>query len=563
MTHSSNPITIKDIPAADAADKTFTRRSMHSGSPVFEVGYSAFMDDVFARGIQSVQIVETEEARCIVLAGCKRISLIKRTGLLQLEMLVAIAPCGTEEVWERIGFDDICFWSSPSAIANYVEAAWIKRLAFFIPGHEECYPDKAAFVERFGYDEAQGWGDQRDSIRSSFIGLAAKRRIGIASVRRGATRTFISAIWNLLVDREILRLTIGYFGHHASFADYNFTVKRRRDLIAREMETPNLVPLIGKYIKRNAKLKAGRAKLPQNILLLAKAKYVGAELSPVGWRYFASGNKRSVEKYLEHMWYRGDGEEMLSSEDAINILAETGMKYPASFVDWFLEVRKRIEKLSKDNRANLIRFIRVAGNESLVNKRRGRVKKFIRSELTLAWDWLLDGDNFDCGPAFVTESSILQAVPKNATWRSIMRAQQAWHDGAAERARIRREADALAYEKYIEVRSAISWKSEIDSIEIDGITALPLTTGKDLLLEADEMDHCVDDYIDYCKRGDSRIFRLKGVDGDATMEIVPSVGKRWKVRQVFGVHNRDAPLHMHVVAKVVAERYTAAVRNPK
>ena len=112
------------------------------------------------------------------------------------------------------------------------------------------------------------------------------------------------------------------------------------------------------------------------------------------------------------------------------------------------------------------------------------------------------------------------------------------------------------------------WKSAItDTLYIDGLAVVPLTTGKALIEEGEIMNHCVGTYADKCERGQSRIFSVRGkVRPDderkhvGTLELCPHNGE-WKINQLYGPSNSSVDAEVRKVCVSVANRYTNRVNG--
>lgn len=533
--------TIEAVENVSITWKPVIHKPMYSKSLIFEAAYTVFLHDVFARNIQSVTKEETDETRTLILAGCKKLVLVKKTGQIHMERLVGLsAQCATD-IWQNEKLPAIEFWAGPSKLRNIIHEAWNYRLCQFIPAAEICYPNNPDGLDMYKH--------------SKYTFLAVGRRMDGKNTI-AAVRTFISFFWNFLVDRNILKLCMAYFGRNSNLNDYNFTVKRQFELYEREKETPIFTPIIGRYVQSNSKLKTWRYKIPLDVLLSARKMFFGELLSPAAWRYLGTQTRNfvlSIQNFCTPYYI----ERYLPISESINLLAETGEQPPLTFVMWFIESIKNMFNLNKVERSSLLRFIRLAGRESIALKKKKKLTRFISGDLILAWDWFLERERDGNYPISI------RILDKNATWNSIMRAQHMWHVQREDRERIRREADALEHKKFLEKQATFCWKSELDVIELDEITVLPLTTGKDLIEEGAKMRHCVGDYINACLSGRSRIFSLKSDEENATLELINDGGKQWKVRQIFGISNKEVSKQMKTASRIIANRYSAIPRTTK
>jgi hypothetical protein len=532
-------------------------RPVYSGSRKFEAGYVAFMANVFNENVQSIESIETADVRMLVLAGAWRIRLEKRTGLLHCECLKRASNPLSEE-WVPARFPLPSFWATDRELAGAIVDAWKVRLKWFVPSAEVCYPRPSKRNRHLHAEDR--WYYALDQ--------AASRRLGSRDVRRRVVRRFVAALWNFLVDRETLKICHAYFGRKASFEDYNFTVRRKRDLSERLAETPNLAPLIGSFIKSSTKLRTGRYRIPQDVLAQARAHLFmppanEEALTPAGWRFLAGLTATALAQLWQVIGQRPQYWPDLIP--MLNLVSKTGERPPLTYLKrLFSDVRDIRYRLSRDAYASaqesIVRFVRLAAQQAIAARKKGRLRRFVSGDLILATDWLIQRETrYDYHEGPRTPS----AVPKNATWASIMRAQHLWHVQREERERIQREADAQAQREYFAQRDATTWSSSLPACEVMGSTVTPLVTGKDLREEGERMKHCVGGYVDYCVRNRSRIFAIKHLDEEATLELVESGSRKWRVRQVFGSSNTDVSKTIAAISRTVARMYETAERQAR
>jgi hypothetical protein len=552
---------------------------MHSGSKAFEKGYASFLQYVFENKVYSLERMEDDSARMIVLAGTRRLVCRKKSGLLTSETLTA------EGTWEEDKYFPIDnFWTGDSTLLSAIQSAWSRQLHRFIPPVEKCYP-------KLSQKEAKKWSPEYKW--QAMVSYAAERRLGGRDKRRSVCRQFVSLLWNFLVDREMLRLCHAYFGRKASPADYNFTVKRRVELRARAQETPNLTRLIGSYIRLTPALRSARKVLPPDILVHARTElfkigrcratrhfYRGTSdvfpaeaLTPAGWRVLTSATPAAVDRlwqtaYIATHASADNGESpgpLLAGP--LNVLAKTGVQAPLMFQQWVVErftswhVYNFDDDKMKQTRESAVRFIRLAAQEAVVARRRGKLKRFLSGNLQLAWDWFSsqgrEGD-YHNEPEETVHPIVLS---KHATWASVMRSQAEWHANQEERERLRREADAVKHKAWRDAQDAKSWESAVPACAMGAVQVTPLTTGQALRVEGEEMKHCVGGYVDYCTSGQSLIFALQHKEERATLELVHTGRGTWKVRQVFGPRNDDVSKPLATAAKTIARAYMAAFKE--
>ena len=528
-------------------------RPVYSKSEPFEAAYVTFMEDVFDKDVHSLVPVETADAKMVVMADACRLRLDKKTRLLHCEYLTPASDT-TPETWEAGNFPISSFWASDKELASAIQFAWQHRLTWFVPSADICYPTET-------WRSAEGrW--------LYALSQAASRRLGGRADQQRVVKRFIALLWNFLADRETLKLCHAYFGRKASLTDYNFTVRRQGDLAARFSETPNLAPLIGTFIKNSTKLKTGKYRIPQDVLSQARGHLFTPQaecdaLTPAGWRFLASLTPTAVAT----LWRgAGSASPKPGSElmPVLNLVSKTGERPPLTFLKRLQEeLRNLRHRVSAETFAaaqdSLVRFIRLSGQQAIAAGKKGRLKRFLSGDFVLVMDWLKQRERYD----YYEAGYRIATVPKNATWASIMRAQQVWHAELEERERLRREADALAQREYLARRDATTWLSALPACEVKGASVMPLVSGKALREEGERMGHCVGSYVDYCYRGDSRIFAIKHLDEEATLELVESGTNQWRVRQVFGPKNSPVSNPIEGVAKTVAKMYQTAAREAR
>lgn len=549
---------------------------MYSRSKPFEAAYSNFLEDVFAQGISSVSTAETSTRRMLTLAGFYRVVRSKRTGLLHSELL----DRGTGK-WMKTRRTFISgFWAKDNELLGSIQSAWAARLWSYMPAAEVCYPKLTKKHIAARHTPA--------TLVNAYVGLAVDRRLSTAPVRTAAKRCLVAALWNYLVDREILDLSIAVFGRKAGLAEYNYTVRHRAVLAARARETPNLLPLIGNYLKMTDCRLTGAESPPANIVALARQSLftpgtsdfaacngwdgvsLGPEaLTPQSWRYLVTQSRTA----LEHMWRLADDSSYnngmlpgVSMARALNMLAKTQEAPPLSFVIWWMGVLRRLESMTPASAdiaqgcTSLARFLRLASAQATTAAKRGRLKRFIRGDLVLAWDWFRDDE-----PRQASHLGNLRFFDKNMTWSAVMRAQREWHATAAARAEARRQANRQAYERYMTELRARSWTSCVEACTVESVEVRPLTTGVALQEEGREMTHCVGgaNYIEACVKGESRIFSLRTPGDRATVELYLTGGSDWKVAQVFREENEPTSKQIQRAAAVLAKNYSQAYRAAK
>ena len=158
---------------------------------------------------------------------------------------------------------------------------------------------------------------------------------------------------------------------------------------------------------------------------------------------------------------------------------------------------------------------------------------------------------------------------RSKTWRGLAKASRRWHRELQER-NITLEWDRILNSQGGRI---YAWNSLLQKTTLKGFEFTPLTDQEQLREEATAMSHCVVGYGTACKKGDSRIFRMKQ-DGQhmGTVEIRRSTGprerterhgERWTVSQAKGPHNHPLSSEAGEAAQKLAEAYQMAwQRNP-
>ena len=534
-------------------------RPLISDSIVMKDAYARFMTSVISQGLETISTEETEQYRALVIAGTHRYRLDKETKLVQLEEIHEHA--GMPSSWQSCAIALPFVWMSPSVIDRHITNAWYAKLCSSLPAPEVCFPDQE--FPRFIWE---------DRIRN-----LAKWRTGGRANTKIRRKIFTAALWNFLAEREVLLLTLRYFGRRSTLVHYNFASRHRIQLSTLLNESGAMARILGAYIVHSGMMRrkrciigddlAARAKLwlasPEKAKARTTApgivteKVVGG-LSPAGWRMLLRSTWTSNSNVWESFESIGDsGTARANFGTAASLMAAACGPFPFTFTEWIVSELDRWPALTRasDTRANLVRFLRLAGFEAKAAARTGRIRNFVANDLALSWDWLLSADN-----DVQHEQYALRRIHKNMTWKSIMRNQLRWHETVAERQRQMEAQDAERWAAFERHRSGLSWISLVQQCKVNGIAARPLTSGADLVREHAEMQHCVDDYIPLCVDGKSRIFSLLGPSERSTLELTRQKNTKWTVRQVRGCGNADVSDAMHTASKLLAKLYTDAER---
>lgn len=545
----------------------------------FHAGYAAFVADWINEGSRAVEIVDVDGSRCVVIAGVHRIYARKSDGHLVYEEKVFSrkkwrgkwAPCAHSFSL----FGNLCHWH------EVVFNAFHHRLLPFVGSTEKQFDNSWGSLNSFSsVTEATVRVRTGSGHKNEAVGRKAKIWIAILA----------QTIWSEIVDKKITSLAYAYFGLRFTMHEYNLVVSHAAALRDIAVESPNVLPLVGAYVRDLKKKGLLGEQIPKDLVARTKALLREAGLSEAGWRYLLRASIATVRIFTRQLWVIEDfGRQPDPEIDVppagwhikespaclkINLLAATQNRSPHAFDAWLIRDARRLEPHLKDPSAS--RFVRLASLEASSALKQKRLNLFIKNDLPLCQDWLIgdvklgEGGYGHHGVYAVRPGNIpLTVVPKNATWTSIMRAQREWHlDAEARRIAYEvamekaSEADRKAAEARLAAFKDLKWESLVDAVDLDGIVATPLSTGACLLQEAEEMAHCVDSYAPDCLKGFSRLFSLAGSGERATLELAPK-GKHWVVVQLYGYDNTEASKAMWVAGAKVAKLYTFAQRSVK
>lgn len=158
------------------------------------------------------------------------------------------------------------------------------------------------------------------------------------------------------------------------------------------------------------------------------------------------------------------------------------------------------------------------------------------------------GDLGDIADWLVAEG-IAQGFPgKHATWDSLKRRSDDWH----ERIAIEKMAKRSAYEN-------ASWDSLLPETIIEDVICTPLNTVRDVNLEGYRQHHCVGSYAQDCLRGDYRVYSIIEPDGTrSTLGLWLDNRGRWSVEQHRGKHNGTVSIEAARVGRELVNRYQHA-----
>lgn len=357
-------------------------------------------------------------------------------------------------------------------------------------------------------------------------------------------RSVRSLILNHLIARRLLRSSGLIFGAKVRIADLNDVTLAGAGLLdAITRETPNLAPLLGATVRRHARKDAPPA-TPGMVGEIRRALLHLPEqhrLARRDWKWLARQPLRTVRLLA------GDGGEGLHGQPdtvAVRLFAAAGEdRVPDAIVSLARTggpLRRALTALEEPfptgshetRRGDLSRLVRLAIRETLARISRGHSLRFLRDDAGYLIDWWIDESTHG-----------LPLVPPNATWASLIRKQQRWH-----------QLVILKHPEFLQ-----HWTSALQAHETGGVRVVPLTDSLLLAREGIEMRHCVASYVRDCVSGNTRVFALedRGTGERATVELRRRAWT-WFAGQVKGPCNAGASPALHGAADRVAQRYTRA-----
>ena len=361
-----------------------------------------------------------------------------------------------------------------------------------------------------------------------------------AAPAAGTARMVRTMLCRDIADRAVLRAACLVFGSATTIADFNDVVLACADrLIHITRETPNLAPLLGPAVRRFARKGAGPlgAGIVGTLRSELMAPPAPAGLARRDWKWLSHQPNSMVRRLQKPATHDGLPNANLP---AIRLFAATGVMRPnpmiASLVDAGMALERALGGIADhpaDARAaDLARLLRLALLEAQRRAAAGQSLRFLRDDVAYLVDWWID-------EAIANPVSI----PGNATFASLIRRQQRWHQSI-----ILRHPECLQ-----------QWKSALAAHESSGLRALPLTDSLMLARAGMDMRHCVASYARDCAAGHTRIFALELVaSGErATLELRRRAAT-WFAGQLKGPCNANASTEMRIAAERLAARYTPA-----
>ncbi|MDB5805226.1 MAG: hypothetical protein JWN73_2548 [Betaproteobacteria bacterium] len=335
-------------------------------------------------------------------------------------------------------------------------------------------------------------------------------------------------------------------GRRARFRDFNEArAAGLKPLVRITAETPNLAPLLAPLIRARARKQAGiiadgaigeiRAALlaqpPAERLAPRDWKWLARQPNGVVRRLCAAGGDGRLDTLAVRL-FAGTGETRLPR--AILELDHRGGPLDRALASLAASGAERAEA-AQAQLEDLARLMRLLIREARERARRSQSLRFLRDDAGYLIDWWLDEAGRG-GPL----------IGQNATYASLIRRQQRWH-----------QLMILRSPEHMQM-----WQSALPAYQSAGLRVVPLTDSLMLAREGMEMRHCVASYSRDCARGDTRIFALEDVDtGErATLELRRRSWV-WFAGQIKGICNAEVSSRLRVAADRLASRYTAAAQH--
>lgn len=539
----------------------------------FKLAYSKFCEELVASPAPTIDVQETKSHIYVIIVGVVRIYVNKASGTIRTQKFDF-----RSKTW-RI---DLKF----GAISPLRSVAGWNFLVSYALQHRLQYLSAHTLEDFVEYPRALlDIVNKKEDLYEWAIQFAVRRRLGGGPRKLMNAALLARCFWGKLMTPDVSRLALAYFGRQFNLDGYHFCLKHRHELKQLQMETPQLVPLMGGYLSAPSNLGLIRFKegVPLNLVAQIKQKLINVGLTEAGWRHIAGYSASTVRAFtslLQHLYrgkdwpgYKGDVRgygfrqlnhagvnvcvpsaifiaNLLSSANILNGNALHSLKVwmyrKAGYIGGF------VNNLGVRDAICFQRLLRLAEQEATIQKGHGCLKRFIQNELQQSLDWALNGDVFpNC-----------KYLNKKSSWKTVTRLQRQWHLELTEQ----RMLQALKNEETRLAMLKADWHAgaddEVNGLVIQGITITPLTSGQKLLDEAIEMSHCVDQYVNNCLNGHCRIFRLTAEGGErATLELSPKTAATWRVAQLQGYDNTDVSKAMMTVAKRVSSQYSQASRR--
>ena len=374
--------------------------------------------------------------------------------------------------------------------------------------------------------------------------LTQRLRADLYPAAHGAStaRTVRLALCRRIANRAVLRSACLIFGRNVTLADFNDIVLAGATPITRiTCESPNLAPLLVATVRRHARKGAGLADLGALGALRRDlaVRPPPARLARRDWKWLAHQPNSLLRRLLKGDPH-GDGSDAAAL--AIRLFCATGVRRPHPVIVGLADRGQALERalgsIASDasgvRLADLARLVRLALAEAARRAGTGQSLRFLRDDTAYLIDWWIDQSGAGA-----------PLVPANATYASLIRRQQRWH-----------QLIILRFPEFLQ-----QWQSALAAHESAGLRAVPLTDSLMLAREGIDMRHCVASYARDCAAGQTRIFALElAASGErATLELRRRAGT-WFAGQLKGVCNGDVTLEMRNAADRLAARYMRADR---
>jgi len=339
---------------------------------------------------------------------------------------------------------------------------------------------------------------------------------------------------------RMLRATCLVFGASASIRNYNDMVRAGGTVLAQIAdELPNLAPVLSRHVQRLAR--KGEPMATLGLLGEARAELMqtgdSGRLARRDWKWLSHQSNSTVRRLLTPSQ---EGDELVQAGWAIRLFAATQITRPPAVLVSLAApggALARAIALVRESGGmgrleDLARLLRLATLEWRRRAAQGQSLRFMRNDLDYLIDWWID-----------QARDAARLIPHNASWASLVRRQQRWH-----------QLIILKNPEFL-----LQWQSAVPAHEAAGYRVVPLTDSLMLAREGIEMRHCVASYARDCAAGHTRIFAFESSTcGErATVELRRRAA-HWFAGQVKGPCNADVSPGMRMAADRLASRYAHA-----
>lgn len=395
-------------------------------------------------------------------------------------------------------------------------------------------------------DAALGAASVATGLAAADRGYAEKRIRTDLYPDAGSERTaraIRAVILHDIAEPGLLRATCLVFGTGASLRDYNDMIRAGAPVLMRIAdELPNLAPTLVRHVRRLAR--KGEPAATLGLLGDARAELMDAaglgRLAKRDWKWLSHQSNGTVRRLLAPTH---DGEDHAQAGWAIRLFAAAQIARPPAVLVGLAAPGGAVARAlglvrENDNAGRLVdlaRLLRLATQEWRRRAAQGQSLRFMRDDLDYLIDWWIDQ---------AREGASL--IPHNASWSSLVRRQQRWH-----------QMIILQNPEFLS-----QWSSAVAAHEAAGYRVVPLTDSLMLAREGMEMRHCVASYARDCAAGHIRIFSFESsACGErATVELRRRAA-HWFAGQVKGPCNAEVSPGMRMAAERLAARYTHAHGN--